>query len=360
MNYAYRQTYGSVKDTIGIPIGMCGTDPQLLPLVNEACQLLWNAGDYIHKFARYRLRLTQNCQCYTVITWPTEVETIEAMEMCGSPIGVRTVYFEFAGNVGPRALGAGYGPGYGYGGNGDWGGVGVERLLGDRQEVCTMEDVQSGGGKKIKAYNSLPADDGAQIILLGYDDSLNWIRTLQNGVYADGEALTLNAATPPETTNFFSSITGVQFSTTPRNGDVTITQVNTLSGNTERWLSTYAYNEEIPIYRRSVLSGGFNYVNNGENGQPTCYPSVTALCRLRYIPIRFDSDYMQIGNISALKEMLLSLQKRSNGKFQDAEAYKMRATKALDDELRQYQGVGPKKIVNWTNRFLWGAAPNLR
>lgn len=347
---SYRKTYGQVKNLIGQPIGMCGTDPGLLPRVNEASSLLWNEGDFVGKFSRYRFRIGMVNGC-PQITWPTEIETIEAIESCGGSIRIRNVYFEFIENTHTYSGRAGYG----YGGNG----FGRYGFLGDRDEVCTMQDITCGGGKHVKAYSSLPADNGAQIIIFGYDDNLNWIRTQQNGTYVDGEYLTLNATTAPTTVNFFSGISGIQFSVTPRNGDVTITQVDTLNGNVETTLSTYGYNEAVPIYRRSILTGYGQAVPDPDETTP-CYPALTALCRMRFVPIIFDTDYLQIGNISALTEMLISLQKRDNGKIQDAEMFRQRAIRALDQELRQFQGVAPKKVVSFQNRSLWGCAPNLR
>lgn len=353
---SYRQTYGTVKNTIGLPIGLCGTNNALMQRVNDAALELFNAGDWVGRFARYRLRVSSNNCCVKYITWPNEVETIEAMEICGTPIGVRNLYFEFIENaVGPLNRRGGFGPqSYGYA-NGRYG---TSTLLGDRQEVCTYEDVQPGA-KKIKAYNSLPVDDGAQIILMGYDDSGNWIRTQQDGIYVDGEYLTLSAAIPPETTNFFSSITGVQFSVTPRNGDVTITQVDTTGVLPERFLSTYSYNEAIPIFRRSILSG-FNFNQNQEEETQCGCPAVTALVRHRFIPVMADTDYMQIGNIPALTEMLIANQKRDNGKVQDAEQFRARAIRLLNDELRQFQGIAPKKVVSFQSRYLWSSSANMR
>jgi len=349
---AYRATYGSIKNAVGIPIGMTADNPGLMPRVNEAILSLWAEGEWIGHFARYKMQVVPGCYGNLYLTWPTEVETIEALEHCGQPIGVRNIYFEFIENaVGSLDRNNGqFGLGYGNG----WNRWGPGRLLGDRQEVCTMTDVTPGGGKKIKAYNQLPADNGAQIIILGYDDNSQWIRTLINGAYTDGEYLTLNATTSPVTQNNFSAISGIQFSTTPRNGSVTITQVDTLNGNAETTLSTYGYNESIPIYRRSILTG-FQY--NWEN---VCCNTVTALCRLRYQPVYFDTDYVQIGNLTALKDMLISQQKRDNGKPQDAAMYLQMAIQELNDELRDYQGVAPKKVVSVQARYLWSSGPNMR
>jgi hypothetical protein len=340
-----RHTWKEVQDFVGLPLGYCASNPNLLPLVNEASQLLFNAGDYLHKFARYRFRVGQNCCGARIITWPAEIETIEFLSINNTPVPVRNLPFEFIenaiGEIGKSD------PAWNYGGPG-WYDCNRFRILGDREEVCSFEDIE-GPDNKLMAGSSLPADDGAWIILLGYDQNQQWIRTLQNGVYVDGEYLTLNAASPPTTANYFSTLKGVQFSVTPRNGVVNLVAVNEATGQ-QRTISSYQYNESVPIYRRSILSG---------TAFSKCL-SVIALVRLRFIPIMFDTDYLQIGNLSALKDMMISLTKRDNGDAQNALAFKQMAMSALDDELRQYQGTAPKKVVSFQSRGLWGMAANMR
>lgn len=340
-----RHTWGQIKNRVGLALGMCGDHPNLLPLVNEATELLWAEGDWIHKMARYKFRVGCNCHGARIITWPTEVETIEALRICNSPISVKNLYYEFInnglGDISRQPLSYGY--------NNGGGTAAYFGMLGDREEVCTFEDIIPGA-KKLKVYNSLPADDGVEVLLLGYDDNNQWIRTIQDGVYSDGEILVLNAGAPPITQNFFSNITGVQFSVTPRNGVIYLVEFNTVD-SVERTISAYQYSEDIPIYRRSVLTG-VNFTGRCE--------AVTGLVRLRFVPIIYDTDYLQIGNLRALRAMLLSLQKQDNGDPAGEETYKNRAVKILDNELKQYQGVAPKKNVNFQNRRLWGTGINLR
>lgn len=343
-----RHSWSEIKSFVGLPLGYCATNPNLLPLVNEASKLLWNAGDWIHKTARYKFRVGTSCCGNRFITWPAEVETIEFLNICDSPVPIRNTYAEFIsngiGNIGEfdRALPGYGGPGYYnfYGGR--------YRMLGDREEVCTFEDVV-GPNKKLKAYNSLPADNGESILLLGYDQNFQWIRTLQNGAYADGEVVTFNAATPPTTINFFTSVSGVQFSVTPRNGIIDLVELDTAT-TLERTIASYQYNERLPVYRRSILSG---------TAFSRCL-CVTGLVRLRFMPIMTDTDYLQIGNLSALKDMMIALQKRDNGDAQNYAAFKQMAISALDDELRQYQGVAPKKVISFQAKGLWSNGVNVR
>jgi len=339
-----RKTWGMIKNQVGKAIGMGGDHPDLLPLANSAIQELWNEVDFIGKFQIYKIRVSGDCHGNRYITWPRQIETIEAIQSCNTPIGVRNMAFEFIENApgnletanrfyGPRAYSFGSG--------------GAGRLMGDRAEVCTSEDINSKG-KKVRAYNALPIDNGFQIIIMGYDNNGQWIRSLQNGAYVDGEYLTLNASNSPITSNYYSTITGIQFSSTPRSGDIYITEYDPSLPAEERWLSTYEYDEEIPVYRRSILTG-----------MPTnnC-PCVTALVRMRFYPIAKDRDYVQIGNIEALKNQLIAMQRRDNGKRTEYKLAHQDAVDNLNMELRQYQGVAPKKVISFQKRYLWGSSAN--
>jgi hypothetical protein len=335
---AYRKTWSQIKNYIGRPIGLGGAHPDLLPMYNQACEALWAAGDWVGKFQIYRFKLTGDCHGNQYVTMPTQVEVIEMMQACQTAIGIRNQAFEFIENALGNLVTS----------NAIYGGTWAQSLSGDRSEVCTMLDIKAPS-KRVKVYNSLPADNGNVIKLFGYDDNNNWIRTLQGAVYVDGEYLTLSSTTPPSTTNFFSQITGVQFTTTPRSGTVSITEVDTLNGNAERLLSTYEYDEEVPVYRRSVITG---------LGNSNC-ECITALCRMRYVQVRADTDYVQIGNIEAIQAYLMYIQKRDNGKFQDAETFRAMAIRTLNDELNQYKGVAPKKVVSFAKRELWGTSCNV-
>lgn len=345
-----RLTWGEIKNFVGLPLGYCATNPNLLPLVNESIKILWDSLEPIHKMARYKFKLGTNCCGNRFITWPNEVETVEMINICDSPIPVRNIYAEFVSNgIGNMEYlnnnllsGNGPGPGAPYTYNG-W-----ATMIGDREEVPTYEDVQ-GPDKKIKVVSSLPADDGSQVIILGYDQNEQWIRTLVNGTYTDGEYVTLNAASPPTTTNFFSAIKGVQFSVTPRNGIVYLVEHDTVT-TLERTIAEYQYNEANPVYRRSIITG---------SAFATCV-CVMGIVRLRWVPIFSDTDYLQISNLSALKDMLLALQKRDNGMPDDAMKYQMLAEKKVNAELSQYQGVAPKKVVSFQRRNLWGLGANVR
>src|ERR1700677_1276444 len=178
-----RITWGEMKTQVGQPVNMTSTNPNLLPLFNECGALLWSMGSWIGKHQRYKLRVVTNCNYNKCVTWPHAVETIEGMTLCNSPIPIHTQYFEFQNNA-VGELGAQVGtytpdayPGRGF--------RNAVTMLGDRSEVVTHEDIFPGM-KRLKIYTER-IEPAGQILLLGYDDYGNWIRTQSiGGQWQDG------------------------------------------------------------------------------------------------------------------------------------------------------------------------------
>ena len=232
-------------------------------------------------------------------------------------------------------------------------------MLGDRSEVVTHEDIFPGK-KRLKIYTERIEPTG-QILLLGYDDYGNWIRTQSTGgQWQDGEYLDL-ANAPTMTINYFSSVIGVQFTTNPRNGNVYLYEVCPLG--IERQIATYEYNIPIPVFRRSVLANIPNYgVPSPEqpgSQQPWNGHCVTALVKTRWVDVQCDTDYPQISNMGAMKAMLQYIYKRDNDKVQDGEAYRQLAITIMNAELKQYNGYASIKNINFMPKALVGSNGNL-
>lgn len=340
-----RKTWGQIKAGLGEIADYCGSSGKLLALANEAMEALWAEGDWVGKFARYKIRICGDCRGNRCITWPRQIEAIEGASICNTIISTRNVAFEFIENaVGPIENAC-------------------SSLLGDRQEVISFEDILPGS-KKLKVYATVVEDANAKVLLLGYDDNDVWIRTLIGGVWYDGEFVNLVNGSPATSTNFFSRLIGIQFgqfangewTVTERNGNVYLYEVDTLDGNSERWLSTYEYNETIPVYRRSILTNlGAGDVVNEDNANCHC---MQVLARLRFQPVKLDTDYVQISQEGAIKEMIFSILRRNNDKLTEAEGYRQRALRLLNNELRQYKGNAPRQCARMMTGNLWLAAHN--
>jgi hypothetical protein len=252
-------------------------------------------------------------------------------EACDLSIGVRNQSFEFLENA-----------------TGDLSRWGTTRLLGDRSEVVSFLDIIPNS-KKLKIHTQRVEDTSKKIILLGYDDDDLWIRTQVDGQWVDGEYIDLSTA-PQTTTSFFSKLTGVIFLGGERDGSVYLYEVDTLDGNSERWLSTYEYDEATPVYRRSIITG---------LPKEHC-ECITVLAKTRFQPVKNDTDYVQISNVAALKAALLYIYKRDAGKIDEAEGYYKAAISYLNNELKQYNGSGAKRMIRFNDASTWAAGRNLQ
>lgn len=347
-----RKTYEQVQDTVGQAVGLCATSPQLMPLVNEAQEILWNSGDWPMKNVRYKVRVVADCRGVKFLVWPPEVETVEMVSICGVPITVQGIYSEFMDN-GVGQLGGGNNGGLSWGG---FFGSGGCSILGDRQEVCMQEDLRENS--TLKVYTQRVESSG-EIIIMGYDASNIWIRTETtpgSGIWRDGVYLDISNLTGAgvSTSQVFSSVTGVQFTVNPRAGNVYLYAVNSILE--ERQLGSYTYSTKIPVFRKSILTGLPNRRDDGDD-RCTC---VIIVAKLRFSPIQNPTDYLQITNEAALKCMLRAIFKRDNGKMGEYQELKAEAISLMNDTLKQYNGYGARKTFNFGPKSLLGTHRNMQ
>lgn len=308
----------------GIPriAGYCTSDSRYSDLVNEAVQRLLTKGIWWGTFQRYTCCTNSGC-----LVWPRQFATIEQVAVCNQPVRIRNNWFEFMEN------GIGLRDGNCNSENGNCRSACDGMQLFDRGNVCAFADI-IGTNKKIKVYADVAEDAGAKILLQGYDENNNWIRTEVDGEWVDGEYVTIST-TPQTSTKFFRSLTGVQKPLT--NGFVRLYEYDT-DELTQRAIAIYEWDELIPWYRRSFI-----------NGLPTtCCGSdedcedvkVTVQAKMEFFPARKDTDYLLIGNIPAIKLSIMALKKEEANLLGEAEGYWMSAERELQKELEHYRGHG--------------------
>lgn len=340
-----RKNWGQIKSLIGNPVGLCGSSANLLPYALEGSDTLWGAGDWVGKYQRYKLRVSSDCDNNQYIAWPHQFESIEAVSICSSNIGVRNMFFEFINNAVGQL---------------DTGCRGGVTLMGDRGEVCSQEAINPGS-KKLKILSQRAEAATSKVLLTGYDDDAVWIRTQVDGEWVDGEYLTVSTA-GATTTNYFSSLTGVQFTEDRRNGNAYLTEINTADGNAERLIATYQYDEKVPVFRKSILSGVSGSAEDCDEdadcNQNSCCNCIIALARMRFMPFSEDTDFPQITNVGALKAILQYIYKRDNDKsnFMD---YFNEAVRLMNIELKQYNGTGAIRTIQFASGEIVGTARNI-
>lgn len=320
------------RPTIARILGVCSTDSRIPEVLNEAVERLITRGRWLGTYARYRI-----CQggC-GAITWPRQIEAIEAFAICQTPGIVRNQWFEFLSN----------GPGI-MEGDENW-----SYTLIDRGEAIAFDDV-IGSNKKLKVYADVAEAADAKLFVQYYDENANWVRT-QNAdtTWNNGEYITIST-TPQYSSKIVlqGGWVGVQKPVT--NGVVRVYEYDTVAG-TQRPLAIYEPDETRPIYRRSLIPGLDQFSACDDSSTGCANRTVTVMAKLKFIPVSADTDLLMIGNLSALKDMVQSILKRERNLFDEAMAYEASAINELQKELQSYMGSGAVPEVRVQDRFLFG------
>jgi hypothetical protein len=176
-------------------------------------------------------------------------------------------------------------------------------------------------------------DVGKLVLVMGYDDAGNWIRTTQSGVVADGEVIALAQTPGTNSVNGFAKVTDIQVPST-LNGQWWMYEYDTVT-TAIRMIGEYDYDETRPSYARYLI--------------PTISTSITlveALVKLDFIPVRVDTDYPIIGNIAALKLMCMAIKAEEDKQWDVALMLEAKAIAELNAELSHYLGDGRTPSIN--------------
>lgn len=328
-----RTTYKDLQDSrIPQSLGVGANDSRLLSWTNEAQQRLLIEGMWWGTVQRFNICAENGC-----ITLPRQIATIEAVSVCGHPVPVRDFWYEFLANGfgtrGTQTNSNTTGSCCGAGGGGCMG----EAIM--RGRFPTFTDIH-GTTSKLVFVCDLATDVGKKVLALGYDQNGNWIRTLQSGVYADGELIALAQGGGTTSTNFFSSVTDLQFQS-DMDGQSWL-YGNDTSTSSLTMLGHYQYDEKHPSYARYL----FPSIKPRTSTNGSCVKiKVEIAGKLEFIPVKVPSDYLIISNLPALKEMMGAIKKAENEPDsiranQIIAAGTATAKAILDKELDHYLGSG--------------------
>jgi hypothetical protein len=308
-----RLTLAKAKPAIARVLGVSTSDPMVVDMINEATQRLMTRGDWRNTVVRYRI-----CTHHAKLTWPRQIETILRANVNSAPITIANKWYEFA-QGGPGTLSDDGAPGL---------------VLEDMGEACAFDDII--GLDKLLAVKSSEAEDAnARILLQGYDDTNNWVRTHDalTGELVNGEYVSIGPNYSYTTTKF-ASLTGAIKPIT--NGTVLIQEYHAGTGS-RKPLALYEPDEELPMYRRSRVP----MLESVGGGCDTCVDGqavLNVLAKMRFIPVREDTDYVLITNLPALKDMVMAIDKAEKHMMADAEYYESRAVRELASELKNHEG----------------------
>lgn len=314
-----RVTFADVQNNttcnIGANVGMVTTGNDFRALVNEAQQRLVWSGLWNGTCAEIRICATDGC-----ITLPRQMATVETAAICSRPVKVHDFWFRYLRN-----------------------GIGLRR--GCQPEVNsvgmfpTFSEIM-GSMSYVTFICDVVDDVGQSVLVLGYDNNNNWIRTRQNGVYQDGQIIVLAQAPGTQSAIMMSRITDIQF---PQVMAGQSWLYETAANTTNRLIGQYDNDNIRPSFRRvNIPSIKPQFLQTDSNGNPIPIP-VDIIGKLEFIPVVQPTDYMMIGNIPALNEMCMALNKSGN----EADGVKSNqilmsglaaAKNLLNDELSHYLG----------------------
>lgn len=307
-------TLAEARERIASAAHLCSDDARVVKFANRAVRRLLRKGKHVGTTIRYRVCVNSDC-----ITWPRQIQTIEAIAICKRPNKIRNEWFEF--------LEAGLGI---------FGSNSCSLQLVDRGEVCAFDDITAGSIiAQIRVYADVIESASKYIILLGYDENANWIRTQDGSTWIDGEKVTIptNPAVPAVTTKKFSRLVRVIKDTT--NGTIRLYEYNGTSN--VRALAFYEPDEKLPSYRRSFIPG----LSDISSGSDCDKVTVDVLAKLRYMDVAQENDFLLIGNLDAIEEEVRACVHWDNRNPVEAAICEATAMRMLEDDLKVYQGDGP-------------------
>jgi len=308
MNYL---TLAKARPVIARVIGRSESHGSVADYINEAVQRLMVRGNWVGTVVRYRV-----CVNEAKLTWPRHIHTVLKCNVCRSPVPVANGWYEFAA-AGPGTLH-------------DEDSLGL--VLQDMGTASTFDDI-GGTGRTLYVLGS-EDEDGAEICVQGYDDSNQWIRTLHNGELVDGEYFTI-ATVESVSAHVWSGVTRVIKPVT--NGNVMLYERDTAT-LVDKPLGIYEPDETEPSYRRSRIPSLDTVGNCGTGHCPDAHTAVNVKAKLRFLSVAKDTDWILIGNLPALKDMVMSILKAEKDLPEEAELYEARAIRELSKELVDHEG----------------------
>lgn len=307
-------TFGELKPLIANAIGKCDDSDEVASYTNQAARRLLTRGMFAGCYGRFTIAVTDGC-----ITLPRQIESIITAASCCGQVTVRNQWYEF--NEG----------GYGL--------MDKDRSIGsqlvDRGTVPAYRDMTGGTNSYVRVYLGDASDAGKTITLQGYDQNGNWVRTLNSGVWIDGEKLTL-AGTYVQSTKKFTALTGVI-----RDATNTVQRLYEFNAtdSTELDLAVYDPDETLPQYRRMFWGGICESAD-------TRY--LTVMARMRHIDVANDNDYVIPPCPDAIKLMVKAIDFEEKNLPNESMIYEQKAVAELLNATRAYLGeaVGVMRRVN--------------
>lgn len=310
-------------------LGNCAGDlPRLAANLNEAIQrLIMTAGEdgFWGGWAKIVFNVSSQDP---YITLPSEYARLIASDVCRHPVRIQNEWYEvMEAGIGLQDPCAGRNM--------------CSMQVYERGSVNTAYDLASSN-KKIRVYLTDGRDVGKRILFAGAKDQNG------NGIYqTDGNneiiGVRLEMVTPFVTTSMIvTSFAGISKDDTY--GDVVIKQVDATTGE-ESLLSRLGPREMNPVYRRYFIQG---VPANCCSDPSISTVQVTTMCKYEFIPVSRPTDFLLIGNIPALIQMVMAIRHEgidSPTSKALAISEQRNAVRMLNQEITHYTGKNQIGVV---------------
>lgn len=308
-----RVSLSEAKSTLARVLGRCQSDTELTSFINRAIERLWYKGKWVDTFGRWRVCVNQSC-----LTWPREIETIEAVAICNVPGEVRNGWFEFLGQ-GPGVMTT----------EDD---IGAQLL--DRGNAVGFDEV-TGTGKKIAVYCDGSEDTSLRIILKYRNSSGQKVYSSHSGTIIEGDSLALPAVGQYAYSTQLVYPAGLYGVVKPLTDyPVRLYEFNTTT-NAFKPLAYYDPKETVPSYRSSFVPN-----LSALTGSECENVQLQVMGKRRFIGVNQDTDIMPLPHLDAIRLACQAVDKEEKNLPEEAVKYWSLATAALGDQLQHWNGDG--------------------
>lgn len=306
-------TFKNLKDSeVPATVGVCPDSAEFRDYTNKGTRMLMTRGDWWATVQKIKVCVYESC-----IVWPRWVGTVLAVNVCGHPTEVWNHWYEFI----PWSR-HDFCPGaFRYTGEGCTGNL---RTI-NNGTSSVFNPIACGQNYYIRAYPSTQQDIGKTTRIFGVDENGQTIRT-QNADLTWNEGVELTLAIPFVSTPFkIREVTRI------------------IKQETEGVLRYYQYDDVNDVLRDLVwlepseVSPMFvqsKIQTHCRGNQCQTVRSVEAMVKLEFIPVRHDTDLVQISNLDALSDMMLAVKYSSGGDALMAKDFEAKAIRELNLELR--------------------------
>lgn len=328
-------TFGQAKQSnIAHIAGVTPDSDAFKSYLNEAIERLQYRGDFDGLLAVGCFCVKNGC-----VVFPRYVDSIREAVVCGQGhMYIKNQWYEFLGDnwINWRNQ-YGWGSGIGGGFNNPWWNFGQcqQNMLGVGR-VPTYDTIR-GPGRRVRVYPQVNEDFGKTVTVFGTDNSGQELQHRdENGNWRPGIVLALQSPYT-ESEEYVSHIARV------------------LKDRTQKSVSMYAYDvandvlEDLAIYDPGEENPSFmRYQLNlpctrNEDGTRR-FNQMTALVKLRYIPVEFDTDLIPL-TMPALKLLMQAIRAEEGGDLSTSEPFIAKAVREMN-HISQDRNPGNQISIN--------------